>query len=70
MTGETVVAHVDDRNTNGNQAAERFAREHWEQPRNIAGWVGPYFYLENGTVWYRVRDADDCWEIVRTKKPV
>lgn len=38
-------------------AAERFAREHWPEPREIESWDGDTFKLKDGTKVYEVRLA-------------
>jgi hypothetical protein len=39
------------------QCAERFAREHWPEPRAIEDWISGKFRLKDGERWYEVRIA-------------
>jgi hypothetical protein len=70
MQGEVTVCEFRDRSMTARQAGELFAAEHWGRPRAIDGWDGCYFYLADGTVWYRCVATLDGWRVVRTDKPV
>ena len=52
----------------GRQAMDQFARTHWVQPRRVGGVKGLFFFLIDGTVWYRAVMLSDGWQIVRTDK--
>ncbi len=68
--GETLLACYSNRSMTGQRAADDFAATFWGQPERITGWDGAFFQMENKLHWYRVREADCGWEIVRTEKLV
>lgn len=71
QTGDELwLASVRDRGVTGRQAAERFVREYWREPRKIADYDGLFFCLVDGTVWYRLREAPYGWDVLRTTTKV